>query len=171
MKNRMFGDDEPGRATLPSPRTTIVGGRPPEAGAVLPPIPTGLQRLLRLASADAAFEAELVRRRADLAPAAGIELAASERAILAAASADQLRAMIASLPAPPMDRRAFLKEAAVAALAALAGTQLAACRKEAPAQPPEGDAGADPSDAAIKVERPTKKKTLGNFAILNNGLE
>lgn len=129
MKNRMFGGEEP-TGENPSPRTTIVGGRPPERASAPPPVPTGLQRLLRLASVDPAFRDELLARRAAVAPSAGVELGASERAVLAAAPREQLAAMIASLPPPPTDRRTFLKEGAVAALAALTGTIAPGCERE-----------------------------------------
>lgn len=136
MKNRMFGGDEPGQADNQSPRTTIVGGRPPERVGALPPVPTGLQRLLRMAAVDDAFRAELLSRRSALAGAAQVELVASERAILDAAPAEQLAAMIASLPPPSTDRRTFLKEGALAALAIVAGTSLEGC-EQAGANRPE----------------------------------
>jgi len=52
-RSRMFRDDDPPEGKDPSPRTTIVGGRPPDSPADLPPGPTGIQWLLRLASVPA----------------------------------------------------------------------------------------------------------------------
>ena len=46
-RSRMFGDDKPKDARTPSPRTTIVGGQPPGEEQKLPPVPIGLERLLR----------------------------------------------------------------------------------------------------------------------------
>jgi hypothetical protein len=110
-----------------SPRTTIVGGRPPEAKAGLPPVPIGLERLLRLAATDAAFAAELVKRRAAVAGVAGVELTRNEAAILAAIPAAQLEAMIARVPPPAPPRRDFLQMAAASAVVALGGAALASC--------------------------------------------
>ena len=59
-RSRMMKQDEP-RATLPSPRTTIVGGRPPEGEENLPPVPTGMQQLLRLAAVEPRFRQQLLK--------------------------------------------------------------------------------------------------------------
>jgi hypothetical protein len=133
-RSRMFGDDDPKN---PSPRTTIVGGQPPlscrgasppapqpQEDADLPPVPTGLQRLMRLASVDPAFARELGARRAEVAAAAGIELTASERAILQAIPAAHLQAMIGGLPPPDEDRRSFLRQTAASAVVLLGGAVL-----------------------------------------------
>jgi hypothetical protein len=125
-RSRMFGPGGEGAGPA-SPRTTIVGGRPPEAKGGLPPVPIGLERLLRLAATDAAFAAELVARRAEVAAAAGVELTRSEAAILVAIPAAQLEAMIARVPAPAPPRREFLQLAAASAVVALGGAALASC--------------------------------------------
>lgn len=83
---------------LASPRTTIVGGQPPETAKELPPLPTGMEKLLRLAAVDEAFRRVLLERRGEAAPAAGVELTSSERAILASVPAEQLEAMAAQVP-------------------------------------------------------------------------
>ena len=120
----------------PSPRTTIVGGRPPESGAKLPPVPTGIQRLLRLASVDSSFRCELVQRRAAVAGAAEVDLTASEQAILAAIPAEQLTEMAHRMPPPPPPRRQFLRQTAATAVVLLGGAALAenlsACKKATP---------------------------------------
>ena len=123
-RSRMFGDDEPKN---PSPRTTIVGGQPPSQSTALPPVPTGMQRLLRLASVDEGFRRELLARRGGVAGVAEVELTASERAILEAIPAAQLAAMIAGLPAPAEDRRSFLRQTAATAVMLLGGAALASC--------------------------------------------
>jgi hypothetical protein len=123
----MFGDDEPRN---PSPRTTIVGGQPPRPTAALPPVPTGIQRLLRLASVDEAFRRELLARRGGIATAAEVALTPSERAILQAIPAAQLEAMITSLPPPEEDRRSFLRQTAATAVMLLGGAALSACNRD-----------------------------------------
>ncbi|MFH1466969.1 MAG: hypothetical protein ABIO70_21480, partial [Pseudomonadota bacterium] len=76
-----------------SPRTTIVGGRPPEAAAPAFPVPTGLQRLLRAAAHDPSLLDRLAAERAAAAPALGVALTPSEGAILAAIPEGELRRM------------------------------------------------------------------------------
>jgi hypothetical protein len=98
----------------------------------LPPIPTGIQELLRLAAVDPVFRRELLARRDELAPIAAIALTSSERAILRAVPAAQLQAMIANLPPPAPDRRGFLREAAASAAVLLGGAAVVAseaCRR------------------------------------------
>jgi len=145
-RSRMFGDDEPGDAKNASPRTTIVGGRPPESKAELPPVPTGIQKLLRLASVDESFRRELLERRAGISAAAGVTLTASEAAILAAIPAAQLEQMIGYLPPPPASRRAFLRQTASTAVVLLGGAVLAECvsctKGHGADTPAEGEAGA-----------------------------
>lgn len=132
-KTRMFTGDEPPEQAdaedtgTPSPRTTIVGGRPPEDDAKVPPVPTGIQRLLRLASVDESFRQELIDRRAEVAEAAGVELTPSERAILTAIPADQLARMAGQLPEPTPDRRSFLRKTAATAVVLLGGAALSDC--------------------------------------------
>jgi hypothetical protein len=157
-RSRMFRDDDPMQAKCVSPRTTIVGGRPPEDSAELPPVPTGIQKLLRLASVDDAFRRELLRRRAGIAAVAGVELTASEQAILAATTAEQLEQMIRWLPPPPASRRTFLRQTASTAVMLLGGAVLAecaGCSKDQGARTPSGgdaDAGASPPDAALRPD-------------------
>ena len=147
----MFDDDVPAPGVEPaSPRTTIVGGRPPETNAKPPPVPTGIQRLLRLAAADEAFRAQLLEKRDAVAAAAGVELTATERAVLRAASEAQLDAMAKHLPAPASPRREFFRQTAATAAALLAGPVLLACegcgggaikgsRPDVPPPPPPTD--------------------------------
>jgi hypothetical protein len=91
----------------------------------LPPVPTGIQRLLRLASVDEAFRAELIARRDAIAAPAGVDLTAAERAVLRAIPAAQLTAMIAGLPPPTDDRRTFLRSTAASAVVLLGGAAFA----------------------------------------------
>jgi hypothetical protein len=138
-KVRMFGDEK--EELVSSPRTTIVGGRPPEEQGELPAVPTGIQQLLRLAAVDRGFCEQLLERRDDVASAAAVELTASERAILRVVPAAQLARMASSMPPPSPDRRTFLRETASSAVlllggAALATTQIDCSRGTRPDQPP-----------------------------------
>ena len=127
MKRREHeSQDQPGTPETPSPRTTIVGGRPPEERAPARPVPTGIQRLLRLAALDPAFRDELVRRRAAAAGAAGVALTTSEAAVLAAIPTEQLEQMAGSLPPPARGRRDFLRQTAATAVVLLGGAALGA---------------------------------------------
>ena len=137
-RSRMFGDD--GNPDAPSPRTTIVGGRPPEKSANLPPVPTGIQTLLRLAALDGAFRAELIEKRDTAATAAGVDLTPNERRVLSAVPEAHLGRMIDRVPAPPPRRRDFLRSTAASAVILLGGTGLAAvegCKDPAPDRKPE----------------------------------
>ena len=151
-RSRMFGEDEPEQQTsdpdaeaMPSPRTTIVGGRPPEQGAEAPPVPTGIQRLLRMAAVDAAFLKELIERRTEVAEAAGVQLSPSERAILQVIPAEQITAMAAQMPPPPKPRRDFLRKTAATAVVLLGGAALSDC-DSCQSQSVSGGAGEAPPE-------------------------
>ena len=138
-RSRMFDHEDPAGGQNPSPRTTIVGGRPPENRSDLPPVPTGIQRLLRLAREDARFRTLFLTQRGEVAAAADIELTASENAILAAVPVRQLEAMIDRVPPPSPDRREFLRQSAASAVVLLGGATLAeavsGCGKQQTATP------------------------------------
>ncbi len=87
----------------------------------LPPVPTGIQKLLRLASVDDDFCDQLIQHRAAVAEAAGVQLSGSEQAILEAIPAEQLREMAQQMPPPVPQRREFLRRAATAALVLFGG--------------------------------------------------
>lgn len=135
-RSRMMKDDDPTEGQTPSPRTTIVGGRPPEEGASLPPVPTGIQRLLRLASIDEKFRRQLMARRAAVAEAADVTLTPSEAAVLAAIPARQIEQMAAQMPPPAPPRREFLRQTAATAVVLLGGAALGealtGCKKKTP---------------------------------------
>jgi hypothetical protein len=121
-RSRMFDNEEPEQNQ--SPRTTIVGGRPPEGRGNGPAVPTGIQKLLRLAGEDDKFRAVFLEQRAGVAKAAGVELSASEKAILSAVPARQLEAMIDRVPPVTPDRRDFLRQTAASAVVLLGGAAL-----------------------------------------------
>jgi len=125
----------------------------------LPPVPTGLQQLLRLAAAEERFASELLQRRSALAPVAAVELSRSERAILDTVPEVQLRLMIDGMPTPGSDRRTFLKGLALASLAVLAGAPLTGCPVQEVAGP---DAGAP--DAG-----PVRRKEIRHFGGIRPG--
>lgn len=167
-RSRMFDDDVPRHDDEPvPPRTTIVGGRPPEKQGEAPPVPTGIQRLLRLAAIDEAFRAQLLEKRDGVAAAAGVELTATERSVLRAASDAQLDAMARHLPAPESARREFFRQTAATAAALLAGPVLLACESctavkgsrpdvppPPPPAPPEPSATPAPTDGFAEPPPP-----------------
>lgn len=149
-RSRMFDGEVPegsDRDDVPegpvSPRTTIVGGRPPEPAGPPPPVPTGIQRLLRLAAIDRAFLEQLVEKRDAIAAVVGVALTPTESAVLRAASRQQLEAMAAHLPPPEPARRDFLRQSAATAVVLLGGAALAACEACGPAPGPVRGATAD----------------------------
>ena len=156
QRSKTTDDDRPRTAATPRP-ATIVGG---SAGknADLPPVPTGIQKLLRLAEVDAGFRRELLARRAGIASAAGVALTASEAAILGAVPAAQLEAMIGHLPPPPAGRRTFLRQTASTAVMLLGGAVLAECagctKGVGPETPPPTDAEAGASAPEDVPPRP-----------------
>ncbi len=162
-KSRMMADEGGEDATSPSPRKTIVGGRPPEASGGLPAVPSGIQRLLRLASVDAGFRRELVARRGEVADAAEVPLTSSERSILAAIGDSQLLEMTEKMPPPPNPRRDFLRQTAATAVVLLGGAAIAEGSGCKPSTEPtipttaEADAGApeDPPQRPHKREMDT----------------
>ncbi len=109
----------------PSPRTTIVGGRPPEGAPARFPVPTGIQKLLHLAAASPEFLGLLLTRRARVAEAAGVGLTGSEQAVLGAISGDQLTAMASAVPRSSLGPSS--RQVAAAAVVLLGGAGSVAC--------------------------------------------
>ncbi len=149
----MKTDEESEVQKAASPRTTIVGGRPPEKASQQQPVPVGIQQLLRLASVDASFRRELIERRQGAAEAAGIVLTKNEAAILAAIPDTHLGLMAEKLPPPAPPRRDFLRQTAATAVVLLGGAALAnipsACSPAGtePVLPTGGTASAQVADA------------------------
>ena len=110
---------------LPSPRTTIVGGRPPEGAPSRFPVPTGIQKLLHLAAASPEFLRLLLQRRAHVAEAAGVGLTGSEAAVLGAISDGQLAAMAGAVPRSSLGPSS--RQVAAAAVVLLGGAGTASC--------------------------------------------
>ncbi|MGD8718950.1 MAG: Os1348 family NHLP clan protein [Candidatus Zixiibacteriota bacterium] len=127
-----MGDDGPRRRDKAGPdaaRTTIVGGRPPEAAAIPRAIPRGIEVLVKKAAVDPAFRDMLLEKRAEAAQSIGLKLTPEEAAMLAAVPLAQLEGIIAHTRVSPKLRPAFLGYAATAMLAALGiGTS---CSKKA----------------------------------------
>jgi len=121
---------------------------------MLPPVPSGLQRLIELAASDDSFRAELLDRRSALAAPASVALTPSERRILDALPADQLAATIDGHAPGLAGRRAFLQGLALGALAMLATGSCKSCESEPETQNPPPPPGPGP-------ERP--RKTIRNF--------
>lgn len=123
-------------------RTTIVGGQPPGQGRTLATIPNGLEHLLGMAAADAAFAQALLADRQQVLTSSGIELTGAEQAMLQAVDGAALTQMIATVGTKleDKDRRAFLA-LATAALAGLGGLGLACSGKSTPREKPIPAAG------------------------------
>jgi acyl carrier protein len=100
-------------------RTTIVGGRPPGSGQSHGIIPRGMEVLIKKAAVDPAFKIALLERRAAAADDIGLSLEPAEAMMLAAASHEQIEAIVARTDVPQEHRRAFLGQAAAAMLAAV----------------------------------------------------
>lgn len=147
-------------------RETDTRGRVPP-GLELPPLPSGIQRLLRLASVDDAFRDMLVRRRGELARLLRIELTETEEAVLAAIPGRKLAQMAERLAPREVGRREFLRRLAGAAVMIVGGGALAACnprRTAGDAQPVEV-AGEPDRDARVIVEEagPRRVHKTDNF--------
>jgi len=133
---------------------------PTSPPAATPPIPGGIQGLLRLAAQDPSFLDELVERRALAADRAGIALGPSERAILAVIPSTRLREMVSSLPRTlPRPRRERSHGAAATAVVLLGGAALSAVTAGCPPDDgaPTGSEGAEsdavpPPPPAVELE-------------------
>ncbi|MBN1421550.1 MAG: hypothetical protein JXP34_22445 [Planctomycetes bacterium] len=145
-------DDPKGRMFSPKAREdeirrTIVGVRPPEGAGALPPIPRGIEVLIKKASVDSGFRDLLLADREAAAREIGLDLAPSERAVLAAVPARELEAFVDRVRVPEEHRRVFLGRAAAAMLALVAGgAMLASCVKGS-----RPDAAPPPSDATLGI--------------------
>jgi hypothetical protein len=167
--SRLRLPDRPGRPRSDATPPTTSGG---------PPVPTGIQQLLRLASVDATFCRELCERRAEVAAACGVTLTANERRMLAVIDAKQLELMARHLPPPPAPRREFLRGAAASAAVLLGGAALgeltSSCRPDersfstagaTTVVPPDGPASRADASAEPTPERPTRRETEADGGI------
>ncbi|MCK9459455.1 MAG: hypothetical protein M0R80_07445 [Proteobacteria bacterium] len=138
--------------------TTIVGGQPSETRrGARQRVPIGLERALYAAAAEPGFRAELLGEREAALSARGIELTASERAVLRHLPGAQLEAMIDRLDVSQenLRRRGFMRAVASSVITLAAGTALGAC--SAPASEPQAQGGAPflgPSDVAADASVP-----------------
>ncbi len=108
-----FGEEVVGR--------TIVGGRNHATASGTVAIPVGIEKVLYLAASDSAFKARLLSRRDETLADAGLKLDPSERELLRAIPAEQLRSMIDRIDPRAHGNRRFMRSVA-AATAALAST-------------------------------------------------
>ncbi|MBU1109909.1 MAG: hypothetical protein KKB51_24725 [Candidatus Riflebacteria bacterium] len=99
---------------------TIVGGRPQAPRNMRNDIPRGLEILVKRASIDSKFKAELLEKREKIADELQIPLDVSEKAMLAGVPADHLEKMIKATEVPPAQRSILSKGTAAAMLALLA---------------------------------------------------
>ena len=96
-----------------------------------------IEVLLKKASVDPAFRADLLDLRGEAAQEIGLSLDPAEAAMLHVVPREQLEAIIARTSVPEEHRRAFLGQAAAAMLAALG--MVAGLPSGAAAQPPAPD--------------------------------
>jgi len=108
-------------------RTTIVGGRPPGSGRDNGSIPRGIEILVKKAAVDREFRATLIEQRADAANTIGLELTASEAAMMKTIPERQLLSIISHTDVPDQERRVFLGRAAAAMLAVLGAGVASSC--------------------------------------------
>ena len=148
------------RDEAPSPRRTVVGGRPPEGRDARHERPEGIELLLTAAARDEPFRRCFLEDRLLAARRAGITLAASERSILTAVPRAQLEAMIASMALSDPARRRFLHSAATAALIVFAGTALAACGESTDESEPEPKVPLTGVAAALAEAKKTRRPLM-----------
>lgn len=128
------------------------------------PIPQGIEVLVRKASIDPQFKSLLLECRAAAAGTIGLELTASETAMLGFVPVAQLEAIIAQTSVPQEHRRAFLGQAAAAMLAAIgamAGGSSQAMERLMPAPggiAPKPPTPPPPPPAGIRPDKPPDAK-------------
>lgn len=115
-----------------SPAPTIVGPRPGGAGTERRDVPRGIERLLLSARLDADERAAILADPVAAAWRAGVDLSASERAILAAVPRTALEEMIRSFGTRAAVATAAPTPSASVAAAALLATALGGCDQAAP---------------------------------------
>lgn len=125
------------------------------------PVPTGVQRLLRLAAVEPAFLQTLAEHRDEAARAAGVRLSTAESTMLRAIPAPTLAQMVRALPPPPSARLPLLRRTAATAVVLLGGAVLADCSAgckrggpaaaDATASVVASDADAEPPEAEAEV--------------------
>jgi hypothetical protein len=123
----------------------------------VPPVPLGLEHVLALAAAHEGFAQELLTRRSEALLASGVELTASERAMLQALPAATLAQMAEALRprlAAPERRRFF--ERAAAALVVVGGGAVGAagCGPKTPSPAPDRSGAGDGSLVPRERTRP-----------------
>jgi general secretion pathway protein G len=127
-----------------------------ESKAPVGPIPRGMEVLIKKAAVDAQFKALLLERRAKAAKEIGLDLLASETAMLNGIPRAQLEAIIANMRVEPRLRSALLGRAAAVMLVALGA---AGC--DVVLGPPLGTAG-------HQARRPA---TMNRITSLRTGVE
>ena len=118
-------------------RTTIVGGRPPAAGAVNTAIPRGIEVLTQKAAVDPAFRQVLLERRAEAAEEIGLTLTAGERLMLSSVAPAQLEGIIDNTRVSPSHVPALLGTVAAVMFAAMGIVQAGPAPATGPTTAPE----------------------------------
>ncbi len=137
------------REDQPNPIQKATADKEPEAPRT-PPIPRGIEVLLKKAAVDCEFRQLLLELRGGAATAIELQLTPAETAMLEAIPAAQLAQLISQTVVPTEQRRVFLGRVA-AAMLAVVGASLAGCtRVESAGARPErpGSSDAPPAKAA-----------------------
>jgi hypothetical protein len=108
-------------------RRTIVGGRPRAREKRKIRVPIGLETVLCRAAADTGFRAALLADRGAALDAAGVELLASERAVLDSVPEPVLAGMIGRIDVQRHGRGRFMRGVLAATFAATAVLGIAEC--------------------------------------------
>jgi len=124
-------------------RRTIVGGRPRAREKRRIRVPIGLEKLLCRAAGDPRFRAALLADRSRALDAAGLELLASERAVLDSVPAAVLASMIGRIDVQRHGRGRFMRGVLAATFAATTTIATQGCEDATPAGITPGDVGSD----------------------------
>ena len=155
-------DRAEGPAERPAVRTTIVGGRPPQAGLApgganpgraehglggksVGEVPRGIEVLVKKAAVDIEFRTTLLEKRAKAAKEIGLDLDPAEAAMLDGVPTAQLEAIVAGTKVDEKARPAFLGKAAAVMIAAL-GVGTVGCE---PSDPGKGCRADKPKGARV----------------------
>ena len=138
--------DAIGRGRSPV-RMAVVGGQTSRERARAE-VPMGIERVLRKAASDERFARRLLADRGAALDDSGLALTSAERAILTAASDDQLGSMIHQLAPASPGRRGLLRRLATAAAIAVFGSVVSGCRHSAR----NSTAGASPEELERAME-------------------
>lgn len=117
-------------------------------------IPRGIEVLLKKAVVDSQFKAKLLAERSQAARQIGLQLDASEAAMLDVSPAAQLEAIIASTRVDPSKKPVFLGKAAAVMLAALGASAIPSAAQEVAGIAPRIPTGQAPAATSQPTSAP-----------------